>query len=493
MRVGGIDYGAGAPWEIDVPDSATVVEGPDPEKILPPLADPAAAVREAIANPHGTEPLAEHIGRLDGKSKITIAINDMTAVSAVAMPVVLEELAKGGVLEENVTIVPAGGMHPKLRRTELYLSKLAPPNPPPFPSPWHVLPPDVIDRFWPTISDTSRIRSHDCVDDDHLVDLGVTEYGDLVEMNDCLVNSDFVIYMAGSGGNPNAWGGYLGGGVGIAAGLASARSIMTHHCVRVVDHPDSYTGEARKHLLRKHKESVAAVVEEKTGKQVFYIESVLNANKQFAAMFAGSATGVREPIFDLVDNEKTVELPHQFDIVVSGSPLMEPYDTCHNPVIAMEQLTRKVRLFRGDKPPLREGGIAILVTPCNGTVQESRSLDGELLELYARLGCDPDRLSEYEEAFGHREDLLYRYRWEYGYHPYHSFIMFYDIAYLQKWAGRVIFAGADARAAGLVGATGTATWKDAWDLACKTLGTRDPSVLVLPRATAHLPVVWDVK
>ena len=58
-----------------------------------------------------------------------------------------------------------------------------------------ILPPEVVDRFWPTGWASSRVRPHDAADRDHLVDLGVNEMGDLVEVNDCLVESDLLIYF----------------------------------------------------------------------------------------------------------------------------------------------------------------------------------------------------------------------------------------------------------------------------------------------------------
>ena len=53
MKVSGIDYGLGSPWEIEVPDSAMVVEGPNPNRIPRALENPAQAVRDAIRKRSG--------------------------------------------------------------------------------------------------------------------------------------------------------------------------------------------------------------------------------------------------------------------------------------------------------------------------------------------------------------------------------------------------------------------------------------------------------
>lgn len=493
MKVGGIDYGKETPWEIDVPDSAVVVEGTDESRIPPGLDDPAGAVRAAIREPLGMPPLAEQVGH---GSKVTIAMNDWMGISVHAVPVVLEELREAGVRESDVRLVVAGGLHPKVTRGELYLSKVGRDVNPPYPSPFHLLPPDVIDRFWPTGWASSRVRPHDAADREHLVDLGVTDYGDLVEMNDCVVESDLVVYMSGWSGLPSIWGGYLGGGQGITVGLGSDRSIMTHHSYRVHEHRDSMASDARGQLFMKHKEAVASFTEEKTGKKVFYIEATLNSRGEFASMHAGDGAAIREGIFDFADREKIIEIPEQVDVFVSGGAHWGLfYDTVHNPLMSLAQINARIREYTGDKPPLRQGGVAILVTPCDGTIDERwRPSDREMLQLFNRLGHDPSRLEDYEEEYAHREDLIAKYRYAYGAHPLHPFPVFYENAFLLGRASKVIFAGArDAEGAALVGATAVPTWEDAWELACTTVGTREPSVMVTPNVGARMPLLWKVR
>lgn len=492
MKLSGIDYGLQAPWEIDVPDDAIVVENTDPDRVPAALEDPAQAVREAIRKPYGAvKPLADQV---TSSSKVTIAINDWMGISVHAVPVVLEELRGAGVDERNVRIVVAGGLHPKVTRQDLYLSKVGRDVKPPYPSPFHILPPEVIDRFWPTGFASSRIRPHDAADREHLVELGVTEFGDLVEMNDCVVDSDLVIYMSGWSGLPSIWGGYLGGGQGVTVGLGSDRSIMTHHSFRIHEHAESMASDARKQRFMKHKEAVASLVEEATGKKVFYIEGSLNARAEFVQVVAGEGRAIREPIFELADREKIIDIPEQVDVFVSGAAYWGVfYDQVNNPLMSLVQINSRIREYVGDKPPLREGGVAILVTPCDGTIDERfRPSDREMLELFTRLNHDPAKLEDYEEEYGHREDLLAKYRYAHGAHPLHPFPVFYENSFILNLASRIIFAGAAPHAAQLVGATAVPTWDDAWRLACKTLGTRDPSVMVTPNVGARTPLLWRV-
>jgi lactate racemase len=489
--VAGIDYGIGTPWEIELPNSATVVDGVDESRIPPPLENVDSAVREAIRNPHGMKPLGDLV---NSGSKVTIATNDWMGFPP-GVAVVLEELQEAGVDERNIRFVIAGGLHPKVTRSELYLSKVGQFLKVPYPSPFHILPPDVVDRFWPTGWGSSRIKPHDAADAEHLVDLGVTEFGDLVEMNDCVVESDLVVYMSGWSGIPSIWGGYLGGGQGVTVGLGSGASIMTHHAFRIHEHERSMASDARKQLFMKHKESVAAFVEEATGKKIFYLECCLNVNGAFAGVFAGDGASIREPIFDFADREKIVEIPEQVDVFVTGAPHWGIfYDTVNNPLMSLVQINSRVREHVGDKPPLKEGGVAILVTPCDGTIDERwRTSDREMLQLFNRLGHDPAKLEDYEEEYAHREDLILKYRYANGAHPLHAFPVFYENSFILKQASRIIFAGArDAEGASLVGATAVPTWDEAWRLACRTIGKSEPSVFVPPNVGRRMPLLWKV-
>jgi nickel-dependent lactate racemase len=490
--VEGIDYGLETPWEIEVPDSAVVIEGQDPSRISPALADPAGAVREAIRSPLGAKPLHQQV---TATSKVTIAINDWMGISVHAVPVVLDELREAGVDERNVRIVVAGGLHPKVTRSELYLSKVGRDLKPPYPSPFHLLPPEVIDRFWPTGYGSSRIVPHDAADREHLVELGISDRGDLVEMNDCVVQSDLVIYMSGWSGLPSIWGGYLGGGQGITVGLGSDRSIMTHHSYRVHEHPDSMSSTARSQKFMKHKEAVASFVEKATGKKIFYIEGSVNSQGSFTAVHAGDGEAIREPLFSLADSDFIVDVPQAAEVFVTGAPYHGSfYDTCHNPLQSLVIANSRIREYFGPEPPLKQGGVVILVTPCDGTIDlRWRPFEPEMLQLFTRLGHDPSRLEDYELEYGHREDLLFKYRYAFAAHPLHAFPVYYENSFILSRASKVIFCGAHSpEAAALVGATWAPTWERAWQIACDTVGTKEPATMVTPKLGTHMPLLWRV-
>ena len=112
-----IEYGDGH-VDVDLPDD-TVVISPDHARTTspPPLPDPVAATREALANPLGTGPIGDLVGRGD---TVTIAFPDRvkggahdTAHRKVVLPLLLDELEAAGVRLEDTRLVCAIGLHRK--------------------------------------------------------------------------------------------------------------------------------------------------------------------------------------------------------------------------------------------------------------------------------------------------------------------------------------------------------------------------------------------
>jgi hypothetical protein len=253
--------------------------------------------------------------------------------------------------------------------------------------------------------------------------------------------------------------------------------------------------DVHKQKFMKHKEAVASFVEDATGKKVFYIEGSLNARGEFDQVVAGDGAAIRKPIFDLADGEKIVGVPQQVDVFVSGAAHWGIfYDTCNNPLMSLVQINSRIREYVGAQPPLRRGGVAILVTPCDGTIDERfRPSDREMLQLFHRLGHDPAKLEDYEEEYLNRQDLIAKYRFSNGAHPLHPFPVFYENSFILDQASTIIFAGArDVEGSQLVGAHAVPTWEDAWAMATKVVG-RDPSVMVTPRVGFRTPLLWKVR
>jgi len=105
-----------------LPERTRILEPPAP---LPPLADPAAAFREALRAPIDHEPLAKLAGP---KAKVTIAFDDpvmpvepMRAPDfrELAIPILLEELEGCGVPSQHVRLLCANSLHRQWTTGEL--------------------------------------------------------------------------------------------------------------------------------------------------------------------------------------------------------------------------------------------------------------------------------------------------------------------------------------------------------------------------------------
>lgn len=183
-----LDYGDGK-MAVALPDTAIIVRYGQ-TYTDPPKVDPVEATRQALANPGEMPPLSELAGP---DKKIAIAFPDRVkggshalAHRKVAIPLVVEELLKGGAKLENITLVCAMGLHRKntVEEWREYLGHR------------------IVDQFWP-----DRLVNHDA-EDPKLLRLGTDAWGNIVECNPIVGNADIAIVIGHCSGNP--YGGFSG-------------------------------------------------------------------------------------------------------------------------------------------------------------------------------------------------------------------------------------------------------------------------------------------
>ena len=94
--------------ELRVPDSAHVLEA----QHVPAVADPFAAVREALANPIGCKPLRELVSARRPRT-VAITVSDITrpVPNKEFLPALLAALNEAGVSDSQVTLIIGTGMH----------------------------------------------------------------------------------------------------------------------------------------------------------------------------------------------------------------------------------------------------------------------------------------------------------------------------------------------------------------------------------------------
>ncbi|MBX9788420.1 MAG: lactate racemase domain-containing protein [Pirellulales bacterium] len=275
---------------------------------LPPAANEAQAVRDALAAPLASDPIS---ARVKPGAKVLIAFDDPTVPSygpirRLAIEAVLDELSRAGVDEQNVSLVCANALHRKWTNQELSTG----------------LGDDLIKRFG------QRLACHDAEDADNLVHLGVTPEGYDVEVHKLVVDCDLVVYV-----NAGYYLGFGGGWKSVCVGLSTWRSIRWTHT------PDGMSMSLHKNRMHAVFDKMGAFLEQQLGSKVFKIESVLANPFQISRVFAGGVDATRQAAIDLL---ATVNVPRRSggepaDVVIYGVPNWSPYATfaTMNPILTL--------------------------------------------------------------------------------------------------------------------------------------------------------------
>lgn len=175
-------------WKVTV---ASMEDGPDLSE---------AEIRTAIANPIGQEPIRK---LAEGKRTAAIAVDDLTRPTQAYrfLPIIVEELNKGGIPDEGIKIIMAIGCHRPLMKAdqEKKLGK------------------KMANRF-------PVYNNHPY---ENLVDLGTTARGTPVKINRFFVESDVKIGVGFITPHPIA--GFGGGGKIVIPGLGSMETIHKNH------------------------------------------------------------------------------------------------------------------------------------------------------------------------------------------------------------------------------------------------------------------------
>ena len=134
----------------------------------PTCADPAAEIQRAIESPIGTARLRD---AARGAQRFVIVADDMTRQTPVQViiPLLLDELNRAGVRDEQVTVLIALGTHRYMTDAE------------------------IITHFGAHVTQRVRVINNPWQDETQLVDLGSTPNGTPVHVSRIALESDFLI------------------------------------------------------------------------------------------------------------------------------------------------------------------------------------------------------------------------------------------------------------------------------------------------------------
>ena len=476
-----------------------------PNEPFPALADPRAAIRDALLNPLGdSEPLP---ALLHAGMKLTIAFDDVSLplppmqqpdIRSLVIEEVLDLAATAGV--DDVELIAALALHRRMHDHELR----------------HALGDRVYDAFAPH----GLLKQHDAEDPEGMLHLGTTDHGEDVEINKRAATSDLLVYV-----NINLVA-MDGGHKSVATGLASYKSLRHHHNVRTMQHSRSFMDQHRSELHSSNWRMGRLIAT--SGVKVFQIETTLNTDtfpEQFAflqkrewewtlrdrlafktvstslertpsrlarkilhgikaphamtSVQAGEVEAVHQATTDNVYRQQLVAVDGQTDVLTMGLPYICPYNvnSIMNPIlVACLGLGYFFNLYRG-RPLVREGGVVIMSHPTPWEfhpVHHPSYID--FFEEVLADTTDPVEIEKrYEERYATDPWYVHLYRTSHAYHGVHPFYMWYWCAHALQHLGGVIVVGGDARSVRRLGFKPASTLRDALEMAEDVVG-RDPSI-----------------
>ena len=261
-------------------------------KEYPPVPDLADAVKAAFARPIDAPPLGEVVR--PGET-VVITVSDITRSwqrMDLILPIMLEELNKAGVPDENITILIVVGGHRKNTEEEFQM------------------------LCGEAICHRVRVLNHDAWDEANMVYLGKTSRGTEVSVNRLVVEADRVILTGGIIYHYMV--GYGGGRKSILPGCSSIKTIRQNHLLSLGSklgqgsNVNSISGKTKGNECHEDMMEIAAFV-----KPDFIVNMVPTADGKVAGIFAGNWVSAWMEGTKLVDKIYGVDIPAKADIVIT--------------------------------------------------------------------------------------------------------------------------------------------------------------------------------
>jgi nickel-dependent lactate racemase len=455
-----LDYGDGK-MAVELPDSAVVVRYGE-TYVDPPEVDNIATTRQALVQPLRFTPLKELAGP---NKKIAIGFPDRVkgGVHAkchrkVAIPLVVEELLKGGANLENITLLCGMGLHRQNTLEEWY---------------WY-LGKEIVNQFWP-----DRLLNHDGESPD-ICDFGTDDMGNRVTFNRKLAEADVPIVVGHCSGNP--YGGYSGGYKMVVTGFTNMHSIASHHCPETMHRLDWLGASPHSHM-RKQFRSIGEAIEKNIGKKIFAVDAVLGQHSQVLGVAAGELAAVEEATWPLADQRTNIglDMSEPADVLVIGLPRNFHYGPGMgtNPILMSLAIGGQLSRCWG---AFREGGVIVAASVCDGWF--NTNWFPSYIETYEALQkyCSPKEFLASEDAHRISNDTEYAFKYSnyYTYHPFHAMSMISGGSVPNLRCSAVYLAGAKApqyaRGMGYIPVT---TFKEAMQQAQRHVG-KNPRILCTP-------------
>ncbi len=255
------------------------------------LAQPEAAVRQALEEPIEAAPLRE---MAQGRDSACIVISDITrpVPNHLILPPILAVLEESGLSKDKITILIATGMHRPNQGQELEA---------------------MVGR---EIMQNYNIINHYCLQRedvrciDHIQDVPI-------EINKNYLDADLKILTGLI--EPHFYAGYSGGRKSILPGISSFETMKFMHSYQVIDHPKVSNCILEGNIFHEYGIQIA----KKAGVD-FVLNVCLNRNREISGIFAGHYDQAHLAGCEFVYEHAVMELKQPMDMVITsggGYPL----------------------------------------------------------------------------------------------------------------------------------------------------------------------------
>jgi nickel-dependent lactate racemase len=250
-----------------------------------PAIDAAAALRAALAAPTAVAPLRALAA---GRPSAAVVTSDATRAvpNRLLLPVVLDELAAGGLAPDTVTVIVGGGAHRPATDAELHA----------------MLGEELLRRV--------RVVTHDARRSD-CVEVGVTPSGTPVRINRTVVEADLRIALGVV--EPHEFAGFTGGRKALLPGVAAYETIVRNHTAKAITHDQARPGGLAGNPV--HEDMVAAL---RLAPLDFIVNVALDRRLRPTAVAAGDPEAAHDELVAFVRRTTAVEVPGAPDLIVTG-------------------------------------------------------------------------------------------------------------------------------------------------------------------------------
>lgn len=350
MKKYSFHYGHGHK-DFSIDESRIIKEVTMPE--FEPMHDIKQGVLDAIYNPIGTKPINEIIKPGD---TVAFICNDPTRVanSFDFMPVLVNEMNKLGVKDEDMHIVFSLGTHRVMTHEEM------------------------VEGVGSEVANRLKMYNSIAKNAEDFEDFGTTSFGTHVMINKHICNVDHVIltgtivyhYFAGYGGGRKA----------VLPGCAAHETIRHNHSFML--DPRSQLGAMEGNPV--YDDQMEGVALWAKNRSVFLFNAILDEKHRFLKMFAGDYIAAHKEACKFVDEVYGVPIDEQADIVI----------------VSCGGYPKDINVYQMQKTmdnascAVKKGGVVILLAEC-----EEGSGSAVLEETIKRLGT-PDAIeAELRENF----------------------------------------------------------------------------------------------